>query len=169
MHKKFHLNCMIEKRNGYLYNSSKPVLINVFLNCSTIDVHISVFYPRGDFLYAGGIGEIYSSGFNGYFGDVARAINNFDANLIVDVKKEILFIPNDLERFLYDFQYSKFLECRNETLKRVESDSEAKMISSLKYLTNTLEKLGKQYWLTSGNCFLDCFLNIEIFQTIFRI
>ena len=71
-----------------------------------------------------------------------------------------IFIPYSLDTFLYDYKYSKFIECNkqyaNESIYQMgknytSDDQKNKQIRhGLKYVKSVLEGYKKTYWLAAG-------------------
>ena len=66
-------------------------------------------------------------------------------------------VPEDIEKFLFDYSHSTFLEC-NEDLARKnlksnyfqKNHTNKAIQKELKYISNSLEGLHKEYWLCAG-------------------
>ena len=69
-------------------------------------------------------------------------------------------IPDNLKRFFYDYNHSKFIECNSEMVKRNyelsnETYFQNKTLNEqrkpcLVYIAQQLESMYKTYWLSSG-------------------
>ena len=71
-----------------------------------------------------------------------------------------LYVPSNIDKFLFDYGHSKFVECNKklakENLKLLGSEykqdnKKNQMIAPvIEHITRTLESLGKHYWLAGG-------------------
>ena len=71
-----------------------------------------------------------------------------------------MLIPNDTNQYLYDYDFSKFIDCNkhlhNEISKTYNASMKSNLIKKSKLtpclfeLTKVLESMKKRYWLTSG-------------------
>jgi hypothetical protein len=80
---------------------------------------------------------------------------------ILEVKySNFIRYPLNINKFLYDYKYSKFHEC-NRTLAdagikllgikyRQNSTRNEKIMDGIKYITQAIEQLNKPYFITSG-------------------
>jgi fukutin len=67
------------------------------------------------------------------------------------------FVPSNIDKFIFDYKNSKFLECnqllvkQNYNHKYVQNETINKIISPvIEHITQTLEGLEKHYWLAGG-------------------
>lgn len=91
-------------------------------------------------------------------------ISRFDTKSLpynVDEKYALYVnVPSDINKFLFDYNNSKFLECNRTAVEANFKASKYKYFQNetinqrvkhtLKYLTNVLESSNKHYWLTGG-------------------
>ena len=114
-------------------------------------------YERGSFLWIGSDdNNAYNYIKNRQFGDISRAVNQFET------KKDTIdtipfYVPTNVEKFLFDYKHSAFVECneelakKNQNLKYIQNKRKNKQIQTeLKYISDSLEALQKEYWLAAG-------------------
>lgn len=76
--------------------------------------------------------------------------------MMFDYLNNVLYIPKNIQKFLYDYEHSKFIECNRTLADSLQQtyaqnvDKSVKIVQSLKYLTLKLEEMYKNYWITSG-------------------
>ena len=128
---------------------------------------MAIFYKRGAYYWIGSDNSKKNDA--KWFGDVDRAMNKFS---FIDFNNEIR-IPDDVDRFLYDYKHSMFIEC-NKKLARLNRDSlgseykidykrENDFLHGLKYIKSILEGFNKNYWLAAGTL-----LGMNIFLIIYE-
>lgn len=71
-----------------------------------------------------------------------------------------MYIPADLDKFFFDYGHSRFIECNKQlaryNLKSIgskyrQNEKKNKMIAPvIQHITQTLESMGKHYWLAGG-------------------
>ena len=96
--------------------------------------------------------------FNSIWFIVSKALfRRFDVNEIVDEDANTFNVPSNIKTFLFDYKHSAFIECNRElalSIRRpnyTQNASQNKMVSAvMKYITESLEQLGKHYWLAGG-------------------
>ncbi len=79
---------------------------------------------------------------------------------MVDDDSVEFFIPANLDKFLFEYDHSTFLECNRQLAKSnfekygknyTQNESRNKMISPvMQHISRKLESLGKHYWLAGG-------------------
>ncbi len=143
-------DCEYVRSEGYF--KQYKILTSVYVDCKSVVVQVALLYKRGSFLWSG---KDKKSLFKAKFCDMPRAISLI--NSFSTILEGTVFIPGDLERFLFDYEHSGFLECDEKLAKSlVHADYKQdptlnKMISNdLAYLTNFFETLHKRYWLAGG-------------------
>jgi hypothetical protein len=99
-----------------------------------------------------------------FCGDLMKiSRNNFTLSLNVSSSSEKLIFPTDLNKFLYDYNHSKFIECNRkyaEESRRYKQNQGEKYQSEdiqklkarhgLNHVKSVLEGLRKNYWLAAG-------------------
>ena len=147
--------CFYFKREGYFQKFK--ILTNVYVKCGGYAIQISIMYERGSFLWIGSDdNNAYNYIKNRQFGDISRAVNQFE------IKKDTIdtipfYVPTNVEKFLFDYKHSAFVECneelakKNQNLKYIQNKRKNKQIQTeLKYISDSLEALQKEYWLAAG-------------------
>ena len=65
-----------------------------------------------------------------------------------------IFIPSNIEQFLFDYKHSKFIECNKKLLKdslaNEKQENSYKSKLGLLYAKAVLESYRKNYWLAAG-------------------
>jgi phosphorylcholine metabolism protein LicD len=79
---------------------------------------------------------------------------------MVDDDAVEFFVPSNLDKFLFEYEHSAFLECNQKMAKSnlekygksyAQNESRNKMISPvMQHISRKLESLGKHYWLAGG-------------------
>lgn len=112
-------------------------------------------YERGNFLWIGS--DDFRTG-DRIFADVPRAIGLFKTARIQDRDSNIINVPLDVNKFLFDYAHSTFIEC-NEDLARANLKltnytqnikKNAIISKTLNYMSTSLESYYKNYWLAGG-------------------
>ena len=120
-------------------------------------IAIHIFHKRGSFYWIGSLATLNSH--VKWFNDVPRAMQAFNLTLIKDSIFNEIKIPENIERFLFDYGHSKFVECNNalaKTNSRVNKTyvqnvtKNELLIPCMSNLALTLESMYKHYWLSSG-------------------
>ena len=85
---------------------------------------------------------------------------SFSLTTIVDSNYNEIKVPENIKRYLYDYDHSKFIECDQELAKNISSlydgvlkqndTMNKKLMPCMVKLVQTLEGMYKNYWLTSG-------------------
>ena len=77
------------------------------------------------------------------------------ANYSIDLNSCRFSLPLDIEKFLFDYKYSKFIECRKQNISVPQNKKETVVqVSQIKagliYVKSVLEEFKKPYWLAAG-------------------
>ena len=122
------------------------------------EIAIHVFYKRGTFLWIGSL-AVFNSKIR-WFNDVPRGIQMLTLTTIYDSMFNEIKVMENIEKFMFDYEHSKFIECNNEMAKNItlmetgkyEQNKElnSKVFPCMIELVESIESLYKRYWLTSG-------------------
>ena len=134
-------------------------LLMIFLKFKDSQISINVFHTRGSFLWIGASSST-SNLSTKWFNDVPRGMQMFRLKIVEDSKGNEINIPEDIDKYFFDYEHSKFIECNNELAKNIsklqngkfEQNNElnGKIMPCLNELVQKLENMKKKYWLTSG-------------------
>ncbi len=140
--------CIYVQSEGYF--QIYKILTSLYIECGSVVFQVAVLYKRGSFMWSGKDEKKF---FNGKFCDKPRAIRQIKSTIF----EETIYIPKDLQDFLFDYEHSSFLECDEKLAKSLlssdykQNDQLNELISSdLLYLTSSLEAIHKRYWLAAG-------------------
>ena len=68
-----------------------------------------------------------------------------------------LVVPMDIERFHYDYEHSKFLECNRELARQVlvgtykqNNEKNKRLSKPASHIQDILQSFNKHYWLAGG-------------------
>lgn len=80
---------------------------------------------------------------------------NYSFNVFekIRINNLIFALPSDINKFLYDYKYSKFVECKNYRRKKVIPKLRFRVDiikNGLLYIKSVLEEYKKPYWLAAG-------------------
>jgi hypothetical protein len=122
-------------------------------------IQIAIYYKRADFIWFGENDnkELETK----YFGDTARALNIIETRLILDKHLEIMWVPSNINKYLYEYSHSTFLEC-NSTMAQINLENypnqsfqdqtlNNKIKPGLMSIKAILESSYKKYWIASGS------------------
>jgi len=132
---------------------------NIYIKCNTfITIQILIVYERGNFLWIDKDDLTLKSK---QFGDTPRALSQFKLEQYIDENSNFFSIPSNLNRFLFDYDHSKFIECNSSLAnrniqvngKKYEQNHEknAKISKVIEYISEKLENFSKHYWLAGGS------------------
>ncbi|RNA30947.1 fukutin isoform X1 [Brachionus plicatilis] len=127
--KAFNLNalpCQMILTSSHSFNKTFPAAI--YIKCVQFIVHIPIFYPRGNFFWIPCDNYQLNNRVK-LFNDHQRALNKFHTKAVFENNQNFI-IPVDFEKFIYDYNRSKFIDCN---LDLAESKS-----------------FRKDYWLSAG-------------------
>ncbi len=84
----------------------------------------------------------------------------FELATIVDSSLNKILIPDNIDRFVYDYEHSKFIECNSKLANEnyelsngaysQNTEKVKKLMPCLIYLADELENMYKHYWMSSG-------------------
>ena len=84
-----------------------------------------------------------------------------EMKIITDKHLEMMWVPNNIKKYLYDYSHSKFIECNssmakmnldnypNKSYQNIELNN--KIRPGLMEIKNILETTYKKYWIASGS------------------
>ena len=127
---------------------------SVYVRCGRFFIQIVILYDRGDFIW------INKDSFKldrKIFGDVARAINRFEIEEIMDQDSNSFNIPADIKKYLFEYDHSAFLECNVDLAYKILSftykqnkQKNEEIEKSINFITKKLESYNVHYWLGGG-------------------
>ena len=127
---------------------------SVYVRCGRFFIQIVILYDRGDFIW------INKDSFKldgKIFGDVARAINRFEIEEIMDQDSNSFNIPADIKKYLFEYDHSAFLECNVDLAYKILSftykqnkQKNEEIEKSINFITKKLESFNVNYWLGGG-------------------
>jgi hypothetical protein len=132
---------------------------NIYIKCYTfITIQILIVYERGNFLWIDKDDFFLKSK---QFADTPRALSKFELKEYIDENSNLFRIPLDLDRYLFDYDHSKFIECNsslairsiqiNEKKYEQNAEKNAKISKVIEYISEKLENFSKHYWLAGGS------------------
>lgn len=126
----YNLDCYVNYAFGRFMK--KPIITGVNIKCVSITAHIVIFYKRGSFLWTGK--DLMNKVKIDFF-DTERAFNRhvnnkplkelfilksflinfrFKISIMNDSFLNLINVPSNIKRFLFDYENSKFYECNHE-------------------------------------------------------
>lgn len=138
-----------------LYDRNKKLTM-FLLKYKGYEIAIHVFHTRGSFLWIGSLARPYSK--IKWFNDVPRAMQMFKLITMQDSRNNLIKVTENIDKFLFDYQHSKFIECNSELASNYTSsgkyeqkeDLNKRITPCMIELADTLESMYKRYWLSSG-------------------
>jgi hypothetical protein len=78
------------------------------------------------------------------FGDTQRAFSVFKKNELIVENSNKYYVPSDINKFIFEYEYSKYVSCKNTLLK---SEINTEISDLLRHVTDTITSFNKIYWL----------------------
>ncbi len=173
MNKNFKSRCYITESFGV--NSEKNIYLNsIYIECNYMLIQVSIVYERSNFYWIGK--DNFQTSRTKYFGDTPRSLNRFKLIRLIDDDSNIFFAPSNLNAFILEYKYSKFLECDKKlatenyeklgSLSKLHIDLKKSEEASkiLEYISNYLSSSDKIFWLDSMTLLSINYLNIFFFK-----
>ena len=121
-------------------------------------IAIHVFQKRGQFYWCGSSSSNKSVK---WFNDVPRAVHPFSIIELKDslASKYLMKIPSDVDKFLFDYRHSKFIECHStsnnynftNSMDGTYGTEKPSILPCMVHFASTLENNYKTYWLSYGS------------------
>ncbi|CAF0938365.1 unnamed protein product [Brachionus calyciflorus] len=152
-------NCNLFNINTNYVNLSIPSAI--YLKClhNNLRIQISAIYDRGDFLWIPRDNFKWPN-YRKYFNDKTRSLNHFKIYQVNFSNNYKVYKPQNIQKFLYDYKNSEFIECNYDLAKynyvssgyryRQNLTKNEIVSTKLDYIKQIIESYHKDYWLAGG-------------------
>ncbi|RMZ95989.1 fukutin isoform X2 [Brachionus plicatilis] len=169
------LNCQIMPVFSEFF--AQKILASIYVKCALLTLHVVVIYQRGNFLWMPK-DEFEVDGLLKFFGDKPRAFNKFESMEIIDREFQTAKIPKNIDKFLFDYKHSEFVECSlTKPFKNYSNDrgskyqfdrnKEISISQKLVYVKSVLESFLKDYSISGfilNGWLNDCEINPSMKQ-----
>ncbi len=127
-------------------NDKRQIINGLYLECNYIIIQILVVNEKNGYYVIDE--DNYETRDRKIFGDTPRAFSKFNKNELIVENSNKYYVPNDLNKFILEYEHSKYISCKNQNHPPLlKSDINTEIADVLKYVTETITSFNKIYWL----------------------